>query len=446
MKTLVIRNGNVVGPSAVRSADVVIAEGSIAEITPNFSGPVDDEIDASGLFVFPGFIDSHVHFNEPGRTDWEGLESGSRSLAAGGGTVFFDMPLNSDPPVLDVESLLAKRRIAEEKSATDFALWGGLCPGHTDAIPAMAEAGAVGFKAFMCPSGVPEFPHADAKALRAGMIHAHAVGRPVAVHAEDPEIVAAMPVAGRSLRDFFESRPKAAEVAAIRLACSLAGETGASLHIVHVTCVEGLREMAQAREAGVRVTAETCPHYLLFDAERGAEIGARAKCAPPLRSPSDVVALWGALEEGLVDIIGSDHSPAPPESKTGDDFFKIWGGISGCQHGMVAFLGEFFCRYPTALPRAAEWLASRPAERFGLAGKGRLMAGYDADLTLVSFGPPGDPSPPLYRHSTHLYEFHRPRCSVHHVLRRGDFLVRNSMPVHSPTRGRFLRPTPLPIP
>jgi len=446
MKNLIIRNGTVVGPDGIRIADVALEHGRIVEISASLAGQANEEMDASGLYIFPGFVDSHVHFNEPGRADWEGLESGPRALAAGGGTVFFDMPLNSSPAVLDAESLLLKRRIAEEKSVADFALWGGLCPGHTDGIPKMAEAGAVGFKAFMCPSGIDEFPHSDAKTLREGMIRAQSVGRPVAVHAEDPAIVTAKTIAGHSLREFFACRPISAEVSAIRLACELAGETGASLHVVHVTCAEGLREIAAARKAGVRVTAETCPHYLLFDADRGSEIGSRAKCAPPLRSRADVEALWVALDDGLVDTVGSDHSPAPPEMKTGDDFFKIWGGISGCQHGFAALLGEIFHYHPNGLGRAAGWLSGRPAERFGIAGKGRVEEGFDADLTLVSFGHPGEPAPPLYRHPDHLYEFHRPRCRVHHVLRRGDFLVRDSRVMEPSSRGRFLMPTLPPIP
>lgn len=440
MNTLIIRNGLIA--ESMERADILVEDGRIVQIAPGISGVVGEEIDATGLVIFPGFVDAHVHFNEPGRGHWEGLETGPRALAAGGGTVFCDMPLNSDPPVLDAESLYAKRRIAEQKSVADFALWGGLCPGHLDQIPRMADAGAMGFKAFMCPSGIDEFPHSDAATLREGMRLARAVGLPVAVHAEDPAIVdaASAGITGRSLRDFFATRPKAAEVSAIRLACELAGETRAALQVVHVTCREGLEVIAAAKKSGVDVTAETCPHYLVFDAERAISIGSLAKCAPPIRPREDVAELWASLEGGLVDTIGSDHSPAPPDMKTGDDFFATWGGISGCQHGALAFLGEYIQRHPDGFPEAASWLAARPAERFRLPAKGRLLPGFDADLTMLAFGEAREPAPALYRHPATPYEHIRPRCAVEHVLRRGEFLVRGALLVTPASRGQFLRP------
>ena len=441
MNTLIIRNGLIA--ESMERADIVVEDGSIAQIAPGVSGVVGEEINASGLVIFPGFVDAHVHFNEPGRGHWEGLETGPRALAAGGSTVFCDMPLNSDPPVLDAESLQTKRRIAEEKSVADFALWGGLCPGHLDQIPRMAEAGAMGFKAFMCPSGLDEFPHSDAATLREGMRLARVAGLPVAVHAEDAAVVeaASVGISGRSLRDFFATRPKAAEVSAIRLACELAGETGVALQVVHVTCREGLEVIAAAKKAGVDVTAETCPHYLMFDAESAISIGALAKCAPPIRSREDVAALWASLDEGFIDTIGSDHSPAPPDMKTGDDFFAIWGGIAGCQHGALAFLGEYIRRHPDGFAKAASWLAARPAERFRLSGKGRLQAGFDADLAMVAFGDEREPAPAFYRHPAHPYQHIRPRCAVRHVLRRGEFLVRDASLIAPASRGKFLHPT-----
>lgn len=326
MNTLTLRNARLVLETGIVRGEVAVRDGRIHKI--GVSVPPSDplNLDVRGAFVFPGFLDAHVHFNEPGREHWEGLATGSRSLAAGGGTTFIDMPLNSHPPVLDAEALQNKRRIAEKKSILDFALWGGLCPGHTDQIDGMAEAGAAGFKAFLCPSGIEEFPAANAATLREGMERARRWNLPVAVHAEDPRGIARHQPTGRTMRDFLDSRPKQAEVSAIRMACEIAGETGAALHVVHVSCAEGLAEIARARRDGVDVTAETCPHYLLFTAENAVRLGARAKCAPPLREPTDVEALWTALLEGQVDTIGSDHSPAPPEMKTGDDAFAIWGG------------------------------------------------------------------------------------------------------------------------
>lgn len=434
---IILRDAQVATAEGFLRQDLAFEDGEIVEIGESLRGYSGEDIILDGCHIFPGFVDAHVHFNEPGRGHWEGLRSGSAALAAGGGTAFADMPLNSDPPVLTAEALLGKRRVAEEKSLLDFALWGGLCPGWTDRIPEMAAAGAVGFKAFLCPSGIEEFPATDAATLREGMIRARAVGLPVAVHAEDPAVIESVQqgIHGRSIKDFFLSRPKSAEVSAIRMACEMAGETGASLHIVHVSSSEGLAEIQAARLAGVEVTSETCPHYLLFDAEQAAAIGARAKCAPPLRDREDVDRLWQDLLAGKIDTIGSDHSPAPPDLKTGEDFFSIWGGISGCQHAFVALLGELFRQ--GAAHRAADWFSAAPARRLGLK-KGRLEAGCDADLTIVKFTGPGDPAAPLYRHAGHLYEFFRPSCEIRHVLRRGEFLIRDGNPAAGAGRGRFL--------
>lgn len=429
-----------VHPDTGERRDIVVDDGRIVEISASARGHFAREFDAESCVVFPGFVDAHVHFNEPGRIEWEGLQSGSRALAAGGGTVFVDMPLNSSPPVLDRARLEEKAALATQKSVTDFALWGGLCPGFVDRIPEMADAGAVGFKAFLCPSGIEEFPAADATTLREGMKLARAHGLPVSVHAEDPALLGS-PGTDRSLRGFFQTRPKRSEVSAIRMACEIAGETEASLHVVHVTCAEGLEEIQRARSGGVDVTAETCPHYLLFDEDQAGEIGAPAKCAPPLRSRADVKALWRSLLAGHIHTLGSDHSPAPPSMKTGDDFFKIWGGISGCQHGLISWLGEFQHHYPHELARASDWLSRHPAERLRLPNKGRIASGFDADLTFVEFVEPGAPQPSLYRHPRHLYEHFHPRARVRHVLRRGEWLVQSGQPVDPRGRGRFLRPS-----
>jgi allantoinase len=444
MNDLLIRNALVVEGGAVKTSDVAVTAGRISAVGPSLPGSARREIDASGLHLFPGFIDAHVHFNEPGRADWEGLSSGSAALAAGGGTAFFDMPLNSDPPVLDRGQFEAKRGLAAQKSLLDFALWGGLCPGHTDKINEMAEAGAVGFKAFLCPSGIDEFPATDPATLREGLKLAKRWKLPVAVHAEDPTALATAEPKGRTMRDFLDSRPKAAEVEAVRWACEAAGETGASLHIVHVSCAEALEEITRAKQAGVDVTTEVCSHHLLFNAADAERLGARAKCAPPLREDSDVLALWKSLLAGAVDTIGSDHSPAPPDRKTGEDFFAIWGGISGCQHAFPALLGALSRRTPERLAAAADWMARNPAERFGLPHKGRVVPGFDADLTLVKFGefPAIEPSTLLYRHPMSLYEGCRPTCRVVHVFRQGENLVHNGTIVPTSTRGRFLRPDP----
>src|SRR5262245_35546052 len=235
---LIIRGGMVVTDSGASALDVAVADGQIVELAPELGGDARRIIDGRGLHVFPGLIDAHVHFNEPGRTDWEGFATGSRALAAGGGTMFFDMPLNSDPPTVDAKAFKAKRQAAERSSVTDFALWGGLIPGKTDRLEELAELGVVGFKAFMCHSGIAEFPRADDRTLRLGMQRAGALRSLVAVHAESEaltrEFTDQAEAAGRTtVRDFLETRPIAAELEAIKRAIPLAAETGCALHIVH---------------------------------------------------------------------------------------------------------------------------------------------------------------------------------------------------------------------
>lgn len=445
MNDLIIRGGQVVRGETAAPAEIAIKDGVITEIAPSIAGEAREEIDATGTWVFPGFIDDHVHFNEPGRDHWEGLATGPRALALGGGTCFFDMPLNSDPPVLNAERLREKRTVAEQKSILDFAIWGGLCPGRTDQINEMAEAGAVGFKAFLCHSGIEEFPATDAKTLREGLTLAKRWNLPVGVHAEAPSVLDeyAGKIPDQSLRSFFESRPKRAEVESIRMACEIAGETGGKLHVVHVACAEGLAEIDKAKAAGVDVTSEVCPHYLLFDIEAACRIGARAKCAPSIRDRENLEALWASLLNGSVDLIGSDHSPAPPDMKTGENFFAIWGGIAGCQHAAVSFLGELHRRAPERTASAATWLVGKSAERFRVARrKGKLAVGQDADVTLIEFAQqaPVTSASLAYHHPISLYEGYRPLSRTVAVFRRGTTLVRNGQLSQNPGLGNFIQP------
>jgi allantoinase len=348
--------------------DIFIEDGRFADVA---SGP---EIDASGLTILPGLIDIHVHFNEPGRAEWEGAATGSRALAAGGGTTFFDMPLNSSPCTVNAAAFRAKRAALEAASITDFALWGGIVPGNCACMAELAELGAIGFKAFMADSGLPEFPRADDLTLLRGMEEAAKLGLPVAVHAETNELVERN---GGSIRDYLNSRPVIAEVTAIRRACELAEETGVKLHIVHVSSGRGVMAALEARQRGVDVTIETCAHYLYFGADDMERLGAVLKCAPPLRDASERKALWRAVTRGDIDIVASDHSPAPPCMKEGPDFFKIWGGVAGVQSTLAVLLDM------AAPERVASLTAAKPAERFGLVRKGRIEPGFDADFVLV---------------------------------------------------------------
>lgn len=352
---------------ATNAPAIGIAEGRIVALE---EGSAREEIDASGLLALPGAIDAHVHFNEPGRTDWEGIATGSRACAAGGTTTFFDMPLNSAPPVCDAASFALKREAMERQSFVDFALWGGLIPGRVDRIEELRDCGAIGLKAFMSNSGIDDFPKADATTLKAGMKRAAALGMLVAVHAEidHPELAR-----GSTARDYLASRPVSMEVEAIRLALELAGETGCKLHVVHVSSAEGAALIAEAR-GKIDVSCETCPHYLTLTGDDLERLGPIAKCAPPLRSEAERLALLGAVRRGEIDTMGSDHSPSPMSMKTDPNFFKVWGGISGCQHLLALLLD---------LGLDPALLASGPAERFGVAGKGRVAPGFDADLVLI---------------------------------------------------------------
>lgn len=461
-----MRGGELVTPEGVVRGDLAIAEGRIVAIGPELSDPAAEVIDARGRFVFPGILDAHVHFNEPGRSDWEGFATGSAALAAGGGTCFFDMPLNSLPPVLDAASFALKRAAGERSSRLDFALWGGLVPGNLDRLGELAESGAIGFKAFLCDSGVEEFQAVtDPATLREGMKRAAAVGLPVAVHAEDDARVRALTAAQRGrgrtdARSWLDSRPVEAEVAAIQLACELAGETGCALHVVHVSSPEGLAAIAEAKQRGVDVTAETCPHYLLLNEDDVLDLGAPApnswaKCAPPLRDEPRRLGLWAALDDGGIDTIGSDHSPAPPELKTALDFFAIWGGISGCQHGFPLLLSAALERQPAPEipPRLAGLLAARVARRFRLAHrKGRLAVGLDADLSLLEVGEDGAlrNSELLYRHAQGPYDGRRSRVRVLRTIARGRTVFSRerastrapAIPEPEPRQGAFLRPQP----
>jgi allantoinase len=386
MAELVIRGGTLVTPDGPLRADVAIEDGRIQAIGPELPGGA-EEIDTRGLHVFPAVIDVHLHFNEPGRTEWEGAATGSRALAAGGGAVFFDMPLNSTPCTVNAREFDRKRAALEASSIADFGLWGGLVPGNVGEMAELADRGVVGFKAFMCDSGLPEFPRADDFTLFEGLVEAARLGLPVAVHAENHELTQGlsrkMVGQGRTgARDFLASRPVVAEVEAIERATRLAGEARAKLHIVHVSSGRGVVAAAEAKARGVDVSIETCAHYLFFTEEDLERLGAIAKCAPPLRDAQQQDALWKTLLDETIDIVASDHSPAPPAMKTGA-ITQAWGGIAGVQSTLAVLLEAGHFRRELPLGRIATLTAATPAQRFRIANKGRLALGNDADLTLV---------------------------------------------------------------
>ena len=398
------------------AGDIGVADGLIAAVAPELAG-AREEIDARGLLVLPGGLDPHVHFNEPGRTHWEGFATGSAALAAGGYTAFFDMPLNSSPPVTDGAAFDAKLAAASASSCLDFGLWGGLVPGNLDRLEELAERGVVGLKAFMSDSEIEDFARADDATLYEGMAKAAALGLPVAVHAENDALTARP--RGPAARDWLASRPVVAELEAISRALLFAAETGCALHVVHVSSARGVALVAEARSRGADVTCETCPHYLFLTPEDVETLGAIAKCAPPIRG-----------EEGLldgVDLVASDHSPSPPELKAGT-FAEAWGGIAGAQSTRELLLGAVG---PDAV---AQLTAAAPATRFRIAGKGRIEVGADADLALVAPEPYTLQASDLrHRHRVSPYVGRRMPARVVRTLLRGAD--------PAPGAGRLLRPT-----
>jgi allantoinase len=441
MPDLAIRNATVVTPSGVVRADIGVEDGFITAISPELPGAA-DEIDAEGLLALPALIDIHVHFNEPGRTDWEGAATGSRALAAGGGVLFFDMPLNSSPCTVSAAAFNQKRTALESASITDFGLWGGLIPHSVDALEEMAARGAIGFKAFLANSGLAEFPRADDLTLYRGMSIAARIGLPVAVHAENEEITAGLAreaiAKGRtSMSDFLQSRPVIAEVEAITRAAAIARETGVKLHIVHVSSGSGVAAAIEARALGTDVSIETCAHYLFFTEEDACRLGAVAKCAPPLRAAPERDSLWDRLSAGDVDVVASDHSPAPPEMKTGADFFAIWGGIAGVQSTLPVLLD----RRGLDPVQTARLTAGFAARRFQLANRGAIEIGNQADFVLV------DRAAPSTLAVEHLFQRHKQtpylgvtlRGVVRRTILRGRTIFHDGVIANGPN-GRLVTP------
>lgn len=375
MFDLVVRGGTVVTPAGAVAADVGVTDGAIAAIGLELAGR--EEVDARGLHVLPGGLDPHVHFNEPGRAHWEGFATGTAALAAGGFTAFFDMPLNSSPPVVDGAAFDAKLQAARASARVDYGFWGGLVPGNAGALEDLSERGVIGFKAFMSNSGIDEFALADDITLYEGMAVCARLGKLVAVHAEN-DALTQRPAPGSSARAFMASRPVVAEVEAIGRAITFAEDTGCSLHVVHVSSARGVELVAEARTRGVDVTCETCPHYLWLSQHDVETLGAVAKCAPPVRPDAERARLWQLVRGGAVDLIASDHSPAPPDLKAGR-FANAWGGIASCQTTLTLLLSEG----DLALEQVARLVAGGAARRFGMPRKGRIEVGADADLALV---------------------------------------------------------------
>ena len=392
MTDWVLRSQRVALPGGTGSHSIHIAGGRIERVAAHGNVPFGVPIvDAGDSLVMPGVVDTHVHLNEPGRGDWEGFATGTRAAAAGGVTSIVDMPLNAIPATTSVAGLRAKIEATRGKLTVDTGFWGGVIPGNTAELAPLWEAGVFGFKCFLVPSGVDEFPHVTESDLREALPVLARLDAPLLVHAELPgpleeaaELEACVAWDGRAYDCYLQSRPREAENQAVNLMIALAREFGARVHIVHLSSADAVVPLHDARLEGVRVTVETCPHYLHFAAEDIADGACAYKCAPPIRERENNAALWAALASGIIDLVATDHSPCPPPMKQLDtgDFAHAWGGVGSLQLGFATVWAGAHKR-GIAIERVIEWMCAAPARLAGLDRKGRIAAGCDADLVVI---------------------------------------------------------------
>ncbi len=387
---LVVRSHRVVSADRVGQASIHIRSGKIVALGLYNDVPSDCPVyDAGESVVMPGLVDTHVHINEPGRTEWEGFASATRAAAAGGVTTLIEMPLNRIPATTPKQALEEKVSAAQGQCHVDAGFWGGVVPGNSAELRGLYQAGAFGFKCFLVPSGVPEFVCVTEADLRAALPELAALGAVLLAHSEVPgpieEATAALKGADpKKYSTWLRSRPREAENQAIELLIGLSREFKVPVHIVHLSSSDALPAIRRAKEEGVSLTVETCPHYLTFAAEEIPDGATEFKCAPPLREEDNREMLWAALEDGLIDFVATDHSPCPPEMKGREagDFLQAWGGISSLQLGLPAMWTQARQR-GSPLRKMTEWLCRAPARLAGLEKqKGAIAVGYDADLVV----------------------------------------------------------------
>ncbi|HEX8079267.1 MAG TPA: allantoinase AllB [Jatrophihabitans sp.] len=451
MTDLLLRAHRIITPAGERPGAVRVSSGRIVSVD-SFDAPSGLSWDGSAVtevsiaedcVLLPGLVDSHVHINEPGRTEWEGFASATAAAAAGGITTVVDMPLNSIPPTVDLAALRVKQRAAQGRVHVDVAFWGGAVPANcadpmdgVDDLLELHRAGVAGFKCFLLDSGVQEFPPLDRAGVTAAMRRIAAFDGLLIAHAEDPVVIAAAPEpAGRSYRSFVASRPPDAETEAISWFLNAVRETGCRAHLVHLSSAAALPLIAAARGEGLPVTVETCPHYLSLAAEQVPDGATQFKCCPPIREQANRERLWQALSDGLIDCVVSDHSPCTAELKRLDtgDFAAAWGGIASLQLALPVTWTQAGSRGHT-LAELAGWMASGPARLAGLAGKGAIAPGYDADFAV--FAPDQsfvvDPARLRHRNPVTPYAGARLRGVV-----RETWLAGERIDGHTP-RGRLL--------
>ena len=388
---VLVRSRRVVFPGVIDAASLEIRDGKIASIGPFDRAPDGaDIVDARDRYVLPGLVDTHVHINEPGRTEWEGFRTATRAAAAGGYTALVDMPLNNLPETTTVDNLRVKQSAACGQCLVDYGFWGGVVADNQKHVGALAAAGVLGYKCFLVHPGIDGFTMVTRAQLEAAMPEVAASGLPLLVHAELPgpiaEAGARLDAEGRDWKrysTYLASRPDAAEVEAIRLMIELSRRFGCKVHIVHLSSTEALPELRAARTEGLPITVETCPHYLHFAADDVAGGATLFKCAPPIRSRANRERLWQALEDGDIDLVASDHSPCLPEMKTRGDgsFLEAWGGIASLQVALPVVWTDAQ-RRGISISQVARWMGEQPAKLAGLSKKGAIREGHDADLVI----------------------------------------------------------------
>ncbi|MFD5702842.1 allantoinase AllB [Streptomyces lasiicapitis] len=382
---LVLRSTRVITPEGTRPASVAVADGTIVAVRAYEAAlPTRARVEDFGDDVLlPGLVDTHVHVNDPGRTEWEGFWTATRAAAAGGITTLVDMPLNSLPPTTTAAGLRTKREVAASKAHIDVGFWGGALPDNVKDLRPLHDAGVFGFKCFLSPSGVDEFPELTQDQLAVSMAEIAGFGGLLIVHAEDPHELAAAPAkAGPRYTDFLHSRPRVSEDTAIEGLIAVAKRIGARVHILHLSSSDALPLIAAAKREGVRLTVETCPHYLTLTAEEVPDGASEFKCCPPIREAANQDLLWQALADGTIDCVVTDHSPSTADLKTAD-FATAWGGISGLQLSLPAVWTAARERGHT-LEDVVRWMSTRTADLVGLAQKGAIEAGRDADFAVLA--------------------------------------------------------------
>ncbi|HEY2297846.1 MAG TPA: allantoinase AllB [Jatrophihabitans sp.] len=442
---LVIRTDRVVVPDGgVHACAIAVTDGAVVGILPRDAAvTAEHEIElADDEVLLPGLVDTHVHVNEPGRTDWEGFASATAAAAAGGVTTLIDMPLNSIPPTVDVAALSVKRAAAAAQCHVDVGFWGGAVPGNRPSLRALHNAGVFGFKAFLVDSGVSEFPPLSSSDLADVLADVAALDALLIVHAEDADALAAAPACdGRSYAAFVASRPAAAEQAAVERLIAAARVAGARVHVVHLSSREALAAVNAARAEGVRMTAETCPHYLTLTVTDVPDGATQFKCCPPIRDATHRDALWRGLADGDIDLVVSDHSPAPPALKNLDDgnFGTAWGGIASVQLGLPV-VWSAARSHGHKLGDVVGWMARGPAQLVGLTSKGRIALGADADL--IAFAPDEaftvDPTRLQHRHPLTPYAGRDLTGVVRRTWLRGHEVYSDTGGLLGEPRGRLL--------